>query len=148
MVGRVIKCGLLACAVLLFASGGLAAAGRADADRASVVQVSEGISRFGWELYRRLAAEKKGKNLCFSPASISTALAMTYAGARGRTARQMAAVLHYDVAAGKLHGAFRALMERWNAPGGKGGSRPYELAVVNRLWGQKGYRCRGRCTPT
>jgi len=130
---------VLACT---FPCTGIPARGETRADRASVVQVSEGISRFGWELYRRLAAEKKGKNLCFSPASISTALAMTYAGARGGTARQMAAVLHYEVAAGKLHRAFRALMEPWNAPGGKGGSRPYELAVVNRLWGQKGYRWR------
>ena len=48
---------------------------------------------FAFDLYRQLKAEEG--NLFFSPYSISTALAMTYAGARGQTAEQMGQTLHF-----------------------------------------------------
>jgi serpin B len=47
---------------------------------------------FALRLYLRLVASEQG-NLFLSPYSISTALTMTYAGARGQTAQEMAAVL-------------------------------------------------------
>jgi serpin B len=106
--------------------------------------VVEGNNKFALELYQKLRAEEG--NLFFSPYSISTALAMTYAGARGQTERQMAEVLHFPVISGVstgpvrqqvLHCAFGEIIKDLNARGEKGG---YELTVANALWGQKGYK--------
>jgi serpin B len=60
----------------------------AAADYAALVA---GSNDFGFELYKKLEADD---NRIYSPASITAALSMTYAGARGETAKQMAAVLH------------------------------------------------------
>ena len=57
-------------------------------------QAAEASNGFAFDLYAQLR-EQDG-NLFYSPASISTALAMTYAGAAGETERQMATVLHVD----------------------------------------------------
>ena len=59
-------------------------------DKALVVQ---GNTEFALSLYAQLHSQEG--NLFFSPLSLSTALAMTYAGARGQTAEQMATVLHF-----------------------------------------------------
>lgn len=53
--------------------------------------LAEGNNRFALQLYQKLQDEKG--NLFFSPYSISTAMVMTYAGARGATQEQMAQVL-------------------------------------------------------
>jgi serpin B len=99
--------------------------------------VIRGNNRFALELYTKLAQEKKNENLFFSPYSISTALAMTYAGAKGNTEKQMADVLHFELPQDKLHPAFASLEKRLNEGGKKG---VYELNVANALWGQKGYK--------
>ena len=65
-----------------------AGAASAAADDASVQKAAQGINAFAVDLYGRLSQEGRG-NLFFSPYSISTALAMTYAGAEGETARLM-----------------------------------------------------------
>lgn len=112
--------------------------------------VVKGANEFALELYAKLS-EQEG-NLFFSPYSISTALAMTYAGARGGTELEMAEVLHFPVATSiapgtepalglarereQFHLMFGALIKDLNTRGGKGA---YELTVANALWGQKGY---------
>src|SRR5262245_37798382 len=48
---------------------------------------------FACDLYRSLGEENRGKNLFFSPYSISSALAMTLEGARSETAAEMGQVL-------------------------------------------------------
>ncbi len=57
---------------------------------------------FAVELYAQLAKENPGKNLFFSPYSMSSALAMTAEGARGETAAQMGEVLGFPLAARNL----------------------------------------------
>lgn len=96
--------------------------------------VVEGNNMFALELYEQLKGEDG--NLFFSPYSISTALAMTYAGARGNTEVQMADVLHFDLEQERLHGGFSELMRSINAVGEKG---QCQLITANALWGQKGY---------
>jgi len=93
-----------------------------------------GSNAFALELYAKLAGREG--NLFFSPASIHTALGMTYVGARGRTAEQMAKVFHFDLPPEKLHPAFGRMIEDLNAGAGKD---KYELSVANALWAQKGY---------
>src|SRR5262245_17584153 len=97
-------------------------------------EVVQGNNQFAVDLYAKLR-EQPG-NLFLSPASISTALALTYAGARGQTAEQMAKVLHFPAHQEKLHEAFAALQRGLNGAGAKGG---YRLSLANRLWGQQGY---------
>ena len=100
--------------------------------------VVKGNNRFAVELYAKLRAQDG--NLFFSPYSVSAALAMTYAGARGETEAQMAKVLHFpSQRAGdqeRFHPAFGAIIKDLNTRDKKG---KYELIVANALWGQKGY---------
>jgi serpin B len=100
----------------------------------------EGNSAFAFELYQAL----KGKegNIFYSPYSISLALAMTYAGARGETAQQMADTLHFTLEQERLHPAFNwldaELASRGEGAAGKDGGG-FRLNIVNAIWGQKDY---------
>ena len=70
-----------------------------------------GNSAFAFDLYRTLSSEDG--NLFFSPYSISQALAMTYAGARGETERQMADTLHFALPQDALHP--RSTLSTWTS---------------------------------
>ncbi len=99
-----------------------------------------GNSAFALDLYRILSAE--GGNLFFSPYSISQALAMTYAGARGETERQMADTLHFALPQDTLHPAFNSLyLDLDSRGGGKGNNDPsaFRLNIANSLWAQYDY---------
>jgi serpin B len=108
--------------------------GNKPATQADVAAVVKGNSEFAFDLYGKLRV--KDGNLFFSPNSISAALAMTYAGARGETAVEMARTLHFTLDQDKLHPAFAALLKEQN---GGGKQRGYQLSVANALWGQKGF---------
>lgn len=93
-----------------------------------------GNSAFACDLYQQLG--KENGNLFFSPYSISSALAMTYAGAQGKTAADMARTLELPFEGQRVATAFGGLMQDLNKPGQP---RKYKLSIANRLWGQKGY---------
>ena len=97
--------------------------------RASVDVVVEGNTEFALDLYQRLRSREG--NLFFSPYSISTALAMTYAGARGCTESQMAQVLHFPLDQEQLHPAFAWLEASLRDVGKKG---RVQISVANSLW--------------
>lgn len=99
------------------------------ADRKAIV---EGNNRFAFDLYGQLRQQEG--NLFFSPASVSTALAMTSVGARGQTAEQMNKALHFSLEQDRLHPAFGLLHRDFNDK-----HKGYQLSVANALWGQKGY---------
>jgi len=103
-------------------------------DNSSVVQ---GNTEFALSLYAQLLSQQG--NLFFSPLSLSTALAMTYGGARGQTAEQMATVLHFPAEQQQLPPVFATLSKDLHADSETHG---YQLHVANALWGQKGYRFR------
>ena len=106
-------------------------------EQASLV---EGNSAFSFELYQALKGEEG--NLFYSPYSISLALAMTYAGARGETAQQMADTLQFLLGQDKLHPAFNwldaELAQRGEGAEGQDGEE-FRLNIVNAIWGQKDY---------
>lgn len=110
-------------------------------DQADLAELVAGNSSFAFDLYQALHQEKD--NLFYSPYSISVALAMTYAGARGETERQMAETMHFTLSQDRLHPAFNALdlelASRGREPTEEGG-KPFKLRVANALWGQIGYR--------
>ncbi|MGE5608443.1 MAG: serpin family protein [Bacillota bacterium] len=96
-----------------------------------------GGNAFAFDLYSALRSQPG--NLFFSPHSIHAALGMTYAGARGRTAEQMAAVLHFNLPQGALHPAYATLLHDLNADATRDGRELYRLIVANALWAQEGY---------
>jgi serpin B len=106
-------------------------------EQASLV---EGNSAFAFELYQALKEE--GGNFFYSPYSISLALAMTYAGASGETAEQMADTLQFLLEQERLHPAFNwldaELARRGEGAEGKDGEG-FRLNIVNAIWGQKDY---------
>ncbi len=104
------------------------------AEEGRMSSVAEGNSLFAVDLYGKL--RNQPGNLFFSPSSISAALAMTYAGARGQTAEQMARVLHFPGPQDQLPESFRWLLAALRPVAEKPG---YRLNVANRLWGQAGY---------
>jgi serpin B len=104
------------------------------ASAAEPTWIAEANNTFALDLYSKLAGTPG--NIFFSPSSIETALAMTYAGARGQTATQMASVLHLPPG-DAIHADLGAFIHRLNGAGADANSRGYELSVANALWGQK-----------
>jgi serpin B len=88
---------------------------------------------FALSLYGKLAPTEG--NLIFSPYSISTALGLTYAGARGNTVKEMAAALHFSLNQTELHAAFGKLEDQLK----KAERNGIRLSVANALWPQKDY---------
>jgi serpin B len=101
---------------------------------ADVAAAVEGNTAFALKMYKEVRTQEG--NLFLSPYSISTALAMTYAGARGETATEMARTLHFTLGQEKLHPALAKLAGQLK---GEGKKRGYELKIANALWGQHGY---------
>jgi serpin B len=115
---------------------------RAAPDPTGVEALVAANSHFAFDLYHELAKEAPGKNLFFSPESISYALAMTYAGARGNTATEIDKALHFDALPGdQLHVAFNALAQALLAPrvSHDKGRAPLQLSTSNSAWGQRGF---------
>ncbi|MBE0411737.1 MAG: serpin family protein, partial [Anaerolineales bacterium] len=101
-----------------------------------------GNTVFALDFYQ--AVRQQGGNLFYSPFSLSLALAMTYAGARGETAEQMAEALSFILAAQQLHPAFNALdlelARRGTEPVDvEGETQPFQLNIANSAWAQDDY---------
>lgn len=105
------------------------------ADGNNIKEAVAGNTDFAFDLYGKLKDSKPKENLFFSPYSISTALAMTYAGARGDTEKQMVKALNFTLPGESLHNAFGTLQNQLIQ---EDKSRSYELLTANALWGQKG----------
>src|SRR5262249_19661684 len=111
----------------------LAAAGPPGAEMSETARFARSSNTFGFDLYTPLA--RKPGNLVVSPASISTALTMTWVGARGDTAAQMKRVLHFeDTPQATLH-ASAGVSAQLRAPG-----QPIVFRIANRLFGESSYR--------
>ncbi|MHC5038770.1 MAG: serpin family protein, partial [Planctomycetota bacterium] len=131
----------LICGILCLGGDGVFAGERSTEEG----EVVKGNTAFALDLYGKL--REQAGNLFCSPYSISTALAMTFNGARGNTEAEMARVLHFTLSQDKLHPAMGKLMtdlnnrkvdpRRRRDPSSP--KKPFELVVANALWGQKGY---------
>jgi serpin B len=108
-------------------------------EEAELSAVVDGNNAFAFDIYQAVRA---GGNRFYSPYSISLALAMTYAGARGETAQQMAKTLHFTLSQERLHPAFNALdlaLARRGERAGESEDEGFQLNVANAVWGQKGH---------
>jgi serpin B len=109
---------------------------------------------FALKLYGELAPSAHGGNLVTSPLSASLALTMTYAGAQGRTATEMAAALDLPATGASPFDAQNALSQalagraaaalaydQRNSQGSGQTPSPsdYDFTIVNSVWGQKNY---------
>ncbi len=99
----------------------------------------QGNNAFALDMYKSLRSGDG--NLAFSPYSISLALAMTYAGARGTTEQQMAQVLHYTLPQERLHPAFNRLDEdlAQEAKPTSDKQQPLQLKIANAVWAEQTY---------
>lgn len=95
-----------------------------------------GNTDFAFDVYRVISST--GDNLFFSPYSISSALSMTYAGARGETEKQMADTLRYRLSQALLHPAFNTLDIQLSQQSDED-ENGFKLNIVNAIWGQKDF---------
>lgn len=114
---------------------------------------STAVNALGLELLAKGTAANE--NALLSPYSLQSALAMTYAGAAGKTLAEMAKVLHYPEDEAALHRSFaeirtrleamtRASEERVKRSKDRGGpTEPVTLTTANRLFGERTYEFRG-----
>ncbi|XP_063257247.1 serpin B6-like [Prinia subflava] len=86
---------------------------------------------FAVDLFRKLCEERSGKNVFFSPFSISSALSMVLLGSRGSTEAQISKVLSLKDAQ-DAHNGYQSLLSEINDPNTK-----YILRTANRLYGEK-----------
>jgi serine protease inhibitor len=106
----------------------------AEEQRPDLKAAVAGNNTFALNLYSIL--KKEEGNLFLSPYSISSALAMTYGGARGDTAEEMAKALHFTLGADRTHFAFSELDIAFDKIQEKG---QVQLHIANSLWPQKDY---------
>lgn len=126
--------------ILLWAStASCAASAPAASDAGStpegVAELVEANNRFAFELYAQFNEKGKENNLFFSPYSIAIALAMTYEGARGRTAEEMQSVLHIPEKADLRRPNLARIINEINRP-----DKKYKLSTANALWAQEDYK--------
>lgn len=103
------------------------------ATEAGVAEVVAANNAFTFDLYRDLTARDTG-NIFFSPYSISTALGMTYEGARGETAREIASVFGFSQDDATRRSSMARLYNTLNKQ-----DAPYALKTANALWVQNEY---------
>ncbi len=98
-----------------------------------------GNTAFAFDLYQ--AVSSGDGNLVYSPYSLSLALAMAYAGAKGPTADQMSSVLHYSLPAAQFHPAFNSLdldlAKRPSQAADVEADKRFQLSIANSLWGEQ-----------
>lgn len=137
-MGRKMTAGLLIVVLffvqLITAGFSCSTAVAAETDKANLQAVVTGNSEFAMDLYKKISVSDSNNNIFFSPFSISTALSMTYAGARGNTAKQMADTMHFRLVPSELHPAFGDLAAALQSD-----NKGYRLEIANALWGQEGY---------
>jgi serpin B len=99
---------------------------------ADLISVADSNNAFAADLYGQL--QPQAGNLFYSPASIFTALSMTYAGAEGDTATEMYDVLNYTLTDLELHLNIGKLVEVLTTERAN-----TTLSIANALWGQQDY---------
>ena len=127
-----------------------------ETDVDALATLVDGNTDFALALHRELVAESPNENAFVSPYSISTALAMTWAGAHGQTESDMAETLRFALEQDDLHLTFESLAAAVEPPrpapaeAGTTGTTEtteddgmeqaqFQLRTANALWGQDGF---------
>jgi len=97
----------------------------------------DAVNTFSFKIFKELENSNDG-NLFISPYSIFTALAMTYEGARGITAEEMADVLSVEQDNESFHMYMKNLYEVLNAK-----NEEYNISTANALWVKENFELLG-----
>lgn len=104
-------------------------------DPADLTDQVYGNQDFAFVIYQAIRSQEE--NLFYSPHSISLAMAMIYAGARGNTEAQIADALRFVLVPDRLHPIFNELdLELSDLNLTDDG---FQLSIANSIWGQDGY---------
>jgi serpin B len=105
-------------------------------DTGSTKAVADANNRFAFDLYSQLEKDKEytGSNIFFSPFSLSSALAITYEGAKGKTADEIRSVFYFPANDTTRHEGFAGLNAGINS-----GDPSYSLRTANALWAETTY---------
>ena len=104
--------------------------------RSDIESVVNANDMFAFDIYKKLASEEnEDNNLFLSPFSISSALALTYEGAKGKTADQIRSVFYFPENIDTLRNGYLDVNTEINA-----GDPDYELNVANALWAEQTYK--------
>jgi serpin B len=98
-----------------------------------VNDITKANNQFAIDLYNKINKDSD-KNIFFSPWSISTAMVMTYEGARGETAKEIEDVFHFPANDALRRSSYARILNTLNKAGGK-----YELSIANAIWLQEDY---------
>ncbi|MCB9450459.1 MAG: serpin family protein [Anaerolineaceae bacterium] len=128
---------LIFCCLLVISPAGWALQAQ---DDPMVVAVKDN-NAFAFDLYQQIAGVNDG-NFVYSPLSVSLALAMTYDGALGTTAENMATTLHFSLDKAELNQALAMLtaelLKNGNSQDGDIGPER-QLSIANSLWGEQAF---------
>lgn len=97
-----------------------------------VKKVAEANNKFTFDFYSKFS--DRGGNIFFSPFSISSALAMTHEGAKGKTAEEMESVFYFPQSNSERRPAFARIYNIVNKK-----DKKYKLQTANALWAQEDY---------
>ena len=100
----------------------------------NISSFDEAVNVFGFNMFKQLNEENDG-NIFFSPYSIFTALAMTYEGARNKTADEMSSVLNVEQNNESLHNYMKSLYEYLNKE-----NDDYNISTANALWVNENFK--------
>ncbi len=98
-------------------------------------EIAEGNNKFAFELFHQVQDSTTGNNLFYSPFSISTALAMVYAGAHTETALQISQTMNFPQSE-NFHSDYKHLLDGLNT----GKEDKIQLNIANGLWAQKNFK--------
>jgi serpin B len=94
-------------------------------------KISSSVASFTSSIFEKLVKENPSENIFFSAFSLSSALSMTAAGAKGTTENEMLSALKIDIPSNELHPAFGALTQ--SLTNFQGDSK-VQLSIANKLW--------------
>ena len=98
----------------------------------SISSIVNSNNKFAFDLYNKYRLNDE--NIFFSPYSISSALAMTYEGAKGETAEEMKSVFYFIEDKDKMRSSYASLYNIINKK-----DKNYKLSTANALWAEKEY---------
>lgn len=103
-------------------------------DKADEQAVARAGNQFAFDLYSQIqkTPEYAERNLFFSPFSISSALAITYEGAKGTTADEIRSVFYFPSNTATLRNGYAGI-----GAGINNGDSAYSLQTANALWADK-----------